>query len=867
MREDGADMAGAFAELWADAPGMGGRTALLVRAFCALGAVLILEWLEYLGARRAPGRRDNTNTWGRGGMGFGRNLRFALRTLRKAPAFSLTSILLVAVGVGAVTTIFTLVDHVLLRPLPYPDAHRLVALDGGSFQGPLFRAFEEMSTVEEWGAAWGDRVNLVGSGDPLRLDEARVSKDFFDLFGARAQRGRLLDPADFADADVVVLDAGAWRRIWGGDPGVLGRTLDVDGQALTVVGIMEDAFTPPEPLVGKRVDLWRPLDWSMEQMDSHEFQVLEIAGRAREGVTTEAVQDEMDALMARMSQVHENYRTRDGDPRPTPVVALSEQTVRGVRTGLGLLMGAVALLLLVACANVAHLFLARGLGRTREMAVRRALGAGTGSLAGQLLVESLAVGLAGGLLGTGLAFAGVRAFVTLNPTALPRQGAVALDPQVLLFAVGISALTSLAFGLLPALRSVRGELADELRGAGRTATSGRGVGLVRNSLVTAEVALSLVLVAGAGLLVRSFVTVRAQQTGFDVAHVWTVPLNLTDPSTPQEYREIMDEVTRQASQVPGVRSAAYGLTAPLDRVGGSRCCWSSRLGVPGREDDRALNADMFPVTTRYFETLGIELVVGRSWTEAEGTATPVPLVVNETYARELAGSAQAALGMTVDVRDESAVIVGVAADTRHYGLDQAIRNGAYLPMARLPFTLPLATLMVQVDPAADRSMPQALRAAVWAAAPALPVTTVRSMQEAVDASTAGRRFESLIFGAFASVALLLAAGGLYGTLLYMAGQRRRELGIRVALGASRRRIESAMLRVGLGLGLVGVTLGLGGAWMSNRLLESRIWGVERGDPWALGGAAALLLVTAVVASWLPARRAGRVDPLETLRVE
>jgi hypothetical protein len=276
---------------------------------------------------------------------------------------------------------------------------------------------------------------------------------------------------------------------------------------------------------------------------------------------------------------------------------------------------------------------------------------------------------------------------------------------------------------------------------------------------------------------------------------------------------------------------------------------------------------MHPVTARYFETLGIQIVAGRMWSEGEASADPVPVVVNETYAREVAGSSQAALGVALHSRDMETVVVGVAADNRHYGLDQAIGNATYLPMERLPFPIPLGTLIVRAEPGSAASMPQALRKAVWAAEPHLPVTTVRSMREAVDGSTAERRFSSVIFSVFASIALLLAAGGLYGTLLYMAGQRKREMGIRLALGASGGRIEAEVLRKGIAVAVAGVVLGTGGAWLTNRLMESLLWGVGSGDPLTLGGAALLLLATAVAASWLPARRAGRVDPLETLRIE
>lgn len=867
MGRDREAMAATFAEQWAETRGVGARAKMAARTFSALGWVGLMEWLEFLGVRPAPGRARYSGM-GRGGMGWVLNLRFAVRTLRKAPAFALTSVLLVGVGVGAVTTIFTLLDHVLLRPLPYPAAERMVALRNGSFPGPLFREFQKLSGVEEWAGAWGEQVNLVGAGEPIHLEEARVTEDFFHLFGARVQRGRLLDPADWGDPSLVVVSGEAWRRVWGADPGLVGRAIQIDGSPVTVVGILDDAFVSPEALLNSRVDVYRPLDWSMPDLATHEFFVLQVAGRRADGVAIESVQAEMDALMASMAGVHRNYTRRDGSPREVPVLTLADMTVRDVRAGLGLLMGAVALLLLVACANVAHLFLARGLSRGREMAVRRALGAGTRSLTGQLLVESLVVGLAGGALGVGLAAVGLRAFLSLSPTTLPRQAAITVDPRVLGFAVAVSALTSLVFGLVPALRSLRGELADELRASGRTATASRGLGLVRNGLVVVEVALSLVLVAGAGLLLRSFVTVRAQDPGFDVAEVWTMPLRIADPESPEAYRILMDEILRNAAAVPGVRAAAYALTAPMDRVGGSHCCWGTTPGVPGREEeDPALQSYVHPVTHAYFEAVGIEVVAGRMWATSEAETSPTPLLVNETYARALAGSVAAAVGMTLTLRDQPGTVLGVVEDNLHYGLDQPMENALYVPMEVLPFPIGLATVVVRVDPAAQSSLPRALREAVWASAPGLPVPTVRSMREAVDRSTAGRRFEWSVFAAFGGVALLLAAGGLYGTLLYVAGQRRREMGIRLALGASRARVEGALLRSGVALGLVGVVLGLAGAWMANRLLESRVWGVGRGDPLALGGAATVLLAVAVLASWLPARRASRVDPVETLRAE
>ncbi len=540
-----------------------------------------------------------------------RHLRYAIRTLWKAPAFTWSAVLLVGLGVGAVTTIFTLVDHVLLRPLPYPAADRLIMVDEGSHSGPLFREMERLSGVEVWGAGYDQDVNLTGEGAPQRLLEARVSRDFFRVLGAAAVRGRLLAEDDFSAASAIVVSAGAWRRVWGSDPDLVGRTVTVDGQSASVIGILDPAFQSPEAVIGRDVDLWRPIDWSDPGFSSHERWQLQVVGRLRPAVTVTDVQSQMDALMERMAPVHDNYTTEDGTPRYLPVRELQDATVEGVRAGLGLLMGAVALLLLVACANVAHLFLARGLGRHREMAIRRALGAETGSLVRQLMVESALVGAGGGLLGILIANGGLRAFLTLNPTALPRQATVGLDPRVLGFAIVTSLATAFVFGLLPALKAVRRDVGEELRGTTRTSTIGRGVTAMRSGLVVVEVALSLVLVASAGLLLRSFVTVRTQDPGFELAGVWTLPLTPREIGTPEEYVLAMEEVRVALAQVPGVASAAYGLTVPLEMTGGRRCCW--RSSVHTDDESAEFGPWIHPVSVGFFETFSIPILHGSLW--------------------------------------------------------------------------------------------------------------------------------------------------------------------------------------------------------------------------------------------------------------
>lgn len=796
--------------------------------------------------------------------GLGRQVRVSARALLKAPGFTATAVVLVGLGVGAVTTIFTLVDHVLLRPLPYPAAERLLLVENGNHSGPLFESMRAMGTVDGWAAAHDETSTLLGDGDPVRVRAARVSRDFFQVFGARPALGRLFADEDFEHADDrVVVDGRAWRRVWGGDPDLVGRVIQLDGRPVTVIGVTDPAFTPPEALVGREVDFWRPIDGSSELLTEHTAWVLGVVGRVASGTSAEAAEAELAALMGRMASVHENYRDSDGDPRELPLTPLAEVTVRGVRAGLGLLLGAVTMLLLVACANVAQLFLARGLGRHREMAVRRAMGAGTAVLIGQLLVESLLVGLAGGALGMGLAWTGLEGFLALAPGALPRQDAVTLDLRVMAFAVTVSVATALLFGLLPAMRSVRGDVADELRAAGRAATAGRGTGLLRGGLIVAEVGLSLVLLAGAGLLMKSFLLVHAQDPGFRTADLWTVPINLTSVETPDDWLGATSEIGEALSRVAGVRGVTWGLTMPLTSAAG-RCCWRSTVTAEGA---REAGPYLHPVTAEYFDVLGTPLRAGRSWSEAEARSDPTPVVVSEGLAIALWGSAEGAVNRPLSMNNLEMTVVGVAGDVRHYGLEPAPDLALHLPVDRIPFPIDRAHFAVRMEPGAAAGLGGRVREAIWSALPTVPVPIVRSMDDWLGLQNAARRFDSTLFATFAVVALLLAAGGLYGTLLYMAGQRRRELGIRLALGASRGRIERDVLRGGLALATVGVVLGLFGAWASGRFIQSRLWGVEPGDPATMAVAAGLLLATAAVASWLPARRASRTDPVRTLRVE
>jgi predicted permease len=482
----------------------------------------------------------------------------------------------------------------------------------------------------------------------------------------------------------------------------------------------------------------------------------------------------------------------------------------------------------------------------------------------QLTLESVIVGLVGGALGVWLASMGLRLFAAWT-AELPRGSAVDLDARVLGVAIALSTATALVFGLFPALRSIGTDVQTRLRAGGTGATGSRSVNALRNGMVIAEVALSLVLVTTAGLLMRSFAAVTAQDTGLDAEGVYMVPLNLSGIESAEDYRLRMEEIVRSVRDVAGVQSATYGIEAPFEFVGGDRCCMSSSWSADGDADGTTVSVLSHVYGSDFLETFGTELVAGRSWTPGEVGAAPVPSVISEGLAIRAFGSAEAAVGRELDLRGGLRV-VGVVEPTLHYGLDQAHDLATYSPMEMLGFPIGRATVAVRTQ-GGDGALGGSIREAIWAVEGDLPVPTVTALSTWIDRSTSARRLGGTLFGAFGTIALVLAAAGLYGTLVYAVGQRRRELGIRIALGAGRQRVQGEVLRRGVGLAIVGVIIGGAVAWFTTRLLESFLFGVAPGDPVAFAGSAALLLAAAVVAAWVPAWRAGRTDPLETLKAE
>jgi predicted permease len=798
--------------------------------------------------------------------------RRGARARAPTPGFSFSVILLLGVGVGSVSAIFAVVDHVLLRPLPYPDADRIVVVEKGPHSVPAIRDMEAMRSIKLWAAAWSDNVRLTDHGDPLQVRQAVVTDGFFPMFAAHAAIGRLLQPTDVRTPNTAVLSYGFWVRMFGRDSNVIGRMIRIDDAAVTVVGVLDRSFVLPEAMVGTSVDLWRPLDPTAWYATKRDYWMFNVAGRLGDGATLAQAQQEAARIATDRAKLFPRY-IEGGRVIELPVRTLRDVTTGRVAQPLRLLSGAVSLLLLVACANVTHLFLARGVGRSREMAVRRALGAGTRSLVAQLLIESSMLGAAGAIMGASIAYAGVRAFLLLAPAELPRATTIAVDARVLLFAGTVGMLTALVFGLMPALRLARRGSGDPLRDSGRTFTGGREAHRLRRALVVGEVALSVVLVAQAGWLLRSFIRMSQADLGFRTSGIVEIPLSIPTPASPNDspsaqvaaWNRRVEALRESLAQTPGVQRVTFGLTMPLEWLGGGRCCWFTRPNFTGKEPQQRTSA-AHPVSDDFFDVFAIRFSAGAAWTRGTATTAPYPAVINEQLALQVYGDANTAVGSAFTMDKMEFRIVGVARNTRHYGVDQPYGTAVYIPARAIPFAVGSATMAVRTD-RTDDALFADLRAAIWRVELRLPVPTINTVAELARRDSSHRRFDALLFGTFSVVTLVLVAGGLAGTLLYMVSLQRRSLGLRLALGATPRDLERGVLASGGGLTAIGVVIGTIGAWFAGRLIESRLYGVEARDARTLGVAVGVLMLVALLSSWVPARRAAVTDPMESLRAE
>jgi putative ABC transport system permease protein len=798
------------------------------------------------------------------------DLRYAVRTLRKSPGFTAVVLAALALGIGATTAIFTVVNSVLLEPLPFPSPERLVALreimpDGQvsfSVQTQNFldwrarnRSFERIAVHVEV------PVNLVvGSADAEQVNGSRVSADFFPLLGVQPLLGRWLTADDdLPGAPVrVILSFGFWQRRFGGDPHIIGTRLTVGGSPGEVVGVMPSAFVLPN--IRAELFIAAQIDPAFAPRNGRNFQVY---GRVREGIQLAAAQAEMRSLAVQTAAERPAANAR-WSATATPLL---DDAVHDVRAALFVLLGAVCFVLVLCCVNVANLYLMRTYNRARELTVRHALGAGRGRLLHQLLAESLLLALAGGLLGIILAFAGVRAILALLPAnfPLPRLAQIQVNGPVLMACLGISLLAGIVFGLAPALVADFRNPAEALRHAGRAIAGRRSV--LGSALVVAEVALALVLVCGAGLMARSFVELNRVNPGFRPEHVLTLRMLLIPAKYGGPLKARVPVVERMLARIralPQVTAAASIHFLPMNGIGSGSGVY--RGDRPAPAPGLMPGAGFSVISDGYFRTMGIPLIAGREFELRDRMDAPLVAVINQAAARMLYAG-ENPIGKQLMVQWDGppqAEIVGVAADSRFEGMETKPGPFIFLPNSQRPSLSAGLVVRTASDPV---TMISAVREAMRSVDPEQGVMETSTMEQRVTDAVARPRLQTILLGAFGVLALILACIGIYGVLAYAVSQRMREMGVRLALGAAPGRILREILTGGLRPAIAGLFIGLGAALALTRYLETLLYSVRPTDPTVFAGAIVTLLLVAIVACYIPARRAARVDPMIVLRDE
>ena len=814
------------------------------------------------------------------------DLRYAVRVLARKPGFTFVALLTLALAIGANTAIFSIVNAMLLRPLPYPESERIVQLMRGFPQGtgsslsvPKFVYWRDQSSVFTSISAYdtlGSGFNLTGDGAPERLTGSRVSQQFFQVFRARPSHGRdFLPEEDQPNGPrVVMLSEGLWKRRFGGDPSLLGRAIRLNDEPYTVIGIMPASFRYPTT-----AELWTPL--GIDRTSREKANYLEISARLRDGVTMEKAQAEMDILS---QQYEKAWADEMADGEVMRLISLQERLYGNLRPALLIMLGTVGLVLLIACVNLANLQLVRASARSREVAIRTALGASSRRIVAQLLTESLVLSLAGGLLGLLLGAAAIKPLLALSPAtqearisgaALPDIG---IDGNVLLFAFGVSLLSGVLFGLIPALQAARPNLNDPLKEDSARSTGSRKGRIARVGLVVVEVAVALLVVTGAALLARSFGGMIAADPGFRPEGVTTLKLSL--PEAKYGKPVALDQLSRQMAQrlesIPGVTAATVASSMPMEM--GPDLPFTIEGKYAGGEEGVG-EAQVRASSSGYFETLGIRLSRGRFLVDQDNVGGELVALINETTARRFwpdgdALGAQIRLGMPFvqELADPMPRrVVGIVKDVREVGLDQKAPPIVYIPMGQLnPNMTALLVRMLPVTVAvrsegSASGLLKGMQQEIWAVDPQLPITGVASLEQIVSRSLGSHRFNLVLMATLAFLALVLAGVGIYGVLSYLVSQRTREIGVRMALGATSGRVLLMVIRQGLVAVGIGVAIGLGLVIAGTQVLASLLVGVSTRDPLTFVVAAAVLTSVALLASSIPARRASLLDPLRALR--
>jgi predicted permease len=819
------------------------------------------------------------------------DVKQAFRVLRKSPGFTITAVAALALGIGANSAIFSVVDSVLLKPLPYPNSDRLVNVfrtfksgEGGSTSIPKFntwrqenRAFEAM-TAYDFG---GPGMNMAGGDIPEQVKAIHTTYEYFKVFGVQPQLGRTYT----ADEDkpgapkVVVISDGLWKRRFGADPSIVGRNIVLSGEPYTVVGILGPAYQPDPPS-----DVWIPLQPDPNSTNQGHF--LMTAGRLKPGVTLEQAKAQLKVVGERFRAQYPDWMDKE---EGVGVRSLQDAKVGDMRTPLLVLMGAVCFVLLIACANVANLLLARATARQREMAIRSAIGAGRGRIVRQLLTESITLALCGGVIGLVLGSLGVRALLAVSPGNVPRveqlaEGsafASAVDWRVVAFTFGVSLFTGVLFGLVPAIQVSRTDLNSTLKESSGRSGTGLRHNRMRALLVVGETAMALVLLVGAALLIRTFVGLRSVNAGINTHNILTLQLSLTGGkySNAAAMDNFLRQVNERIESIPGVVGSSMCISMPFQQIGGDLPFSIVGRAIPNGEK---YHGDEFwrNIDPRYFDVFGIRLLRGRVFDLRDTRKAPHVVVVNDTFvkkyfAKEDPIGQQIVIGKDLgpDFEDAPRQIVGIVTSVRENGLDQDFKPVMYVPNQQAPegmsrlvnSVLPMTwAIRTAGDPFAIRD---AVRREIQSVDSQMPVAKFKSMDELVSVNTARQNFNMLLLSILAGIALLLAAIGLYGLMAYSVEQRKQEIGIRLALGAAHSDVTAMVVRQGLLLAGVGVGVGLAAAFGLTQLLRTLLYGVKPYDPATFIGVAVTLVVVAFLASYIPARRAMRIDPVIALRCE
>jgi predicted permease len=817
-----------------------------------------------------------------------RDVRYALRALAKSPGFAVAAILSLAIGIGANTAIFSVMSALLLRPLPYQDSDRLVIMWNTSpglgitrdwfSTAQYFDIKNNHHGFEQVAIAFGGSYNLTGDGDPERVGVTRVSSELLPMLGAKAYLGRLFTPDDDKSGGplIAILTYGMWARRYGSDPKMVGRNITINSHLYQVVGVLPRTFTLPHEVLPtlestNQNDILIPMRYAPNPTEERGHEDYNIVGKLRRGVSLEQARAEMDTITARLRQAHPEVYPPNGK-LTFIILPLLEQVVGNVRHTLWLLLGAVGCVLLIACANVANLMLSRALARQREIAVRTAVGATVTRIIRQLLTESVLLAVCGGGLGIIFALVSVHWTRVLGPRSVPRLADVGIRGDALLFTLLISVASGILFGLAPALRvasvNLLSTLKDSERGsAGTSAMWGRGNNL-RRLLVIAELAMSVVVLIVAGLLLRSFAQLQQVAPGFNPNNVLTLELTMSGDKykDPQVLRSTFHELWQRLERLPGVVSAGGVSSLPLSES----YAWGP-INVEGHilpPGEKFVNADERVVSGHYFETMQIPLLKGRLFNDQDTADKPRVLVVDEYMAQQLWPN-EDPLGKRVSISDlaatpEWATVIGVVGRVKQYALDADSRMALYMEEDQFIARAMNIALRTNTDPA---SMASAVNHELHDLDRDLPSYRVITMDQRIAESLSRRRFTTVLLALFAGLALALATVGIYGVMAYLVSQGTRELGIRMALGATQPEILRMVIRQGLALALFGVGIGLIAAVAFARLVSGLLFGVRSTDPVTFGAIAILLTAVALLASYIPARRAARIDPMISLRCE